>query len=259
MVGDRHDCSPKLIFSAQKTHKLTTIKQPTSKQPHNTSYKMIYNTNAFGYDPYVYGGYYADPYEMERIRQMQAEQEQIRAYEYHRRQQEEQEESRRRQAAQAYQHRYARAYRQQEEALRRIREKERRYERMLEEEIARERATEDYAHRQANRRRALKQRHELLSRMDTSGNSNSSSDDGYFSSHQENNILDDENTPLNTLPWRRRTSSKTTISSTKPATYDQSVLVEDASDSESDDVDVWRQRRPCPGQSWMEPVEYYQR
>jgi hypothetical protein len=34
------------------------------------------------------------------------------------------------------------------------------------------------------------------------------------------------------------------------------VLVEDASDSESEEVDVWRIRRPSPGK-WIEPVEHF--
>ena len=40
------------------------------------------------------------------------------------------------------------------------------------------------------------------------------------------------------------------------------VIVEDASDSENEDEimsSYWRNRRPSPGQSWMEPVEHYKK
>lgn len=58
--------------------------------------------------------------------------------------------------------------------------------------------------------------------------------------------------------------TKTTVTVTKPKRQNSkarrkkvTVIVEDASDSETDDEShsVWRNRVPSPGESWMEPIE----
>jgi hypothetical protein len=66
-------------------------------------------------------------------------------------------------------------------------------------------------------------------------------------------------------PAKKEVITKTTIPVTikskdhgkKSRRKKVTVIVEDASDSEDDDPSksVWRNRRPSPGQSWMEPIE----
>jgi hypothetical protein len=78
-------------------------------------------------------------------------------------------------------------------------------------------------------------------------------------SQSSNEVLPSTNNALFPSMTNREGSEYETLPKSSTTESKMSILVEDASDSESDDDSItklWRNRRPSPGQ-WMEPVGYF--
>ena len=235
------------------------------------------------FDNYYDPGFYASPYEYERLRQRE-EMRRRRAAELAYRRRLEEEARLRRQAELEYRRQLA------VENERKKRAQERKYEQYLEQKRRKERRAKELE--QLRREKVLREdmgkaltdektclirgRDGRIYRVPTylidgidrtsdesDERSSTMSETASVATNSSTEMMDATEIPLSTVPSdqndiKRAPQKKSKSNNKNPRRRKVTVIVEDASDSECEQDELkspWRNRRPSPGQ-WMEPIEY---